>query len=122
MNDMRYIVLLLICFSSQSILSQDIDTMYKKVTQAFQESFNAQDVDTVFDLYTPDLQEAMTKEGVTRFIKGCHEQFGNLKNLTFIETAEGVNSYTAEFDKISLIMELQLSEDGKISTIQFQEP
>jgi len=69
-----------------------------------------------------EMQEAMTKEGVSRFVNGCYEQFGSLKNLTFIETTEGINSYKAEFEKMSLVMELQLSADNKIATIQFQEP
>ncbi len=120
-NAMKHILLFLICFSTQAILSQD-EAVYQNITKSFQESFNAQNVDAIFELYTPEMQEAMTKEGVTRFVNGCHEQFGNLKKLTFIETAEGINSYTAEFEKTSLVMELQLSADGKISTIQFQEP
>ncbi|WP_109299003.1 DUF3887 domain-containing protein [Aquimarina sp. AU474] len=118
---MKRILLLLLCFSLQSIIAQD-EALYQKVTQTFQENFNSQNVNAIFDLYTPEMQEAMTKEGVTRFVNGCHEQFGNLKNLSFIETAEGINSYTAEFDKMSLVMELQLNTEGKISTIQFQEP
>ncbi|MEW7290485.1 DUF3887 domain-containing protein [Aquimarina sp. 2304DJ70-9] len=118
---MRYLFLLLICCTTSSVLAQNSE-MYEKVTLAFQKNFNTQNVDLIFDMYTPEMQEAMNKEGVTRFVNGCYEQFGNLKSLTFIETSENVNSYKAEFDKITLVMELQLSEDGKISTIQFQEP
>ncbi len=118
---MKYIVLLLVCISTQSMLSQETE-IYKTVVEAFQNNFNAQNIDAVFDLYTSEMQETMTKEGVTRFVNGCYEQFGKLKSVTFIETAEGINSYTAEFDKITLVMELQLSEDDKIATIQFQEP
>ncbi len=118
---MKRILILLLCCAMQSIMAQD-EGAYQKVTQTFQENFNAQNVDVIFDLYTTEMQEAMTKEGVSRFVNGCHEQFGNLKSLSFIETAEGINSYTATFEKISLVMELQLSAEGKISTIQFQEP
>ncbi|TSE09537.1 DUF3887 domain-containing protein [Aquimarina algiphila] len=118
---MKYIVLLIICFSTQHILAQDA-TAYENTIKAFQENFNAQNVDAIFALYTPEMQETMTKEGVKRFVNGCHEQFGNLKKLTFIQTAENINSYTAEFEKISLVMELLLSPNGKIATIQFQEP
>ncbi|MEB3345579.1 DUF3887 domain-containing protein [Aquimarina gracilis] len=118
---MRYVFLLLVYFTTSAIFAQDSDA-YKSVTKAFQENFNSQNVEAVYDLYTSEMQEAMTKEGVSRFINGCYAQFGKLKSLTFIETAEGINSYTAEFDKISLVMELQISPDGKISTIQFQEP
>ncbi len=118
---MRYILLLLICLSIKPTFSQD-KTSYETAVQAFQENYNTQNVDAIFELYTKELQEAMTKEGVARFVNGCYEQFGKLKNIIFIETAEGVNSYTAEFDKISLVMEIQLSTDGKIATIQFQEP
>ncbi len=118
---MKYVFLLLVCFSTPAIFAQDTEA-YKTVMKDFQESFNAQNVAAVFDLYTSEMQEAMTIEGVTRFVNGCFEQFGKLKSLTFIETAEGINSYTAEFDKISLVMELQLSAEGKIATIQFQEP
>ncbi|KAA1247043.1 DUF3887 domain-containing protein [Aquimarina sp. RZ0] len=117
---MKYLLLLL-SISIQYLMAQDA-TVYENTTKTFQEHFNSQNIDAVFDLYTSDLQEEMTKEGVTRFIKGCHSQFGNLKKLTFIESAEGINSYTAEFDNISLVMELKLSTDGKIDTIQFQEP
>lgn len=118
---MKHIVLLLICFSTQYILAQDA-TMYENTTKAFQENFNAQNVDAIFKLYTTEMQETMTKEGVKRFVNGCHDQFGNLKNLTFIQTSESINSYTAEFEKTSLVMELLLNSDGKIVTIQFQEP
>ncbi len=118
---MRTLFLLLICFSTSSVLAQN-SAMYEKITLAFQENFNAQNVDAIYDMYTSEMQEAMNKEGVTRFVNGCYEQFGKLKSLTFIETSENVNSYKAEFDKISLVMELQLNEEGKISTIQFQEP
>ncbi|AXT54810.1 DUF3887 domain-containing protein [Aquimarina sp. MMG015] len=118
---MKYILLLLVCIASQPLLAQDTAT-YEKTTKAFQENFNAQNIDAVFDLYSAEMQEEMTKEGVTRFIKGCHSQFGNLNTLTFIESAEGINSYTAAFDNISLVMELKLNSDGKIATIQFQEP
>ncbi len=118
---MKHVFLLLICFTTQSILAQH-SAAYEKITKAFQQHFNAQNIDAVFELYTSEMQETMTKEGVSRFVKGCHDQFGNLKKLTFIETTEGINSYTTEFDKTSLVMELQLSADGKISTIQFQEP
>lgn len=117
---MKYIYLLLICVITSSTFAQSAD--YEKVTKSFQDNFNSQNVDAIFNLYTSEMQEAMTKEGVARFVNGCFEQFGSLKSLTFIETAEGINSYTADFDKISLVMELQLSSDGKISTIQFQEP
>ncbi len=121
LNVMKYILLFLICFTAQSILSQD-EIAYKTAIRAFQENFNVQNVNAVFNLYTSEMQEAMTKEGVKRFVNGCYEQFGKLKSLTFIETTEGVNSYMAEFEKINLTMELQLNENGKISTIQFQEP
>ncbi|MBQ4821147.1 DUF3887 domain-containing protein [Aquimarina sp. MMG016] len=118
---MKYIILLLVCMSIHPLLAQDAG-VYENTTKAFQENFNAQNVDAVFDMYTVEMQEEMTKEGVTRFVKGCFEQFGSLKSLTFIETTEGVNSYTAAFEKISLVMELKLTEIGKIATIQFQEP
>ncbi|MBL0682561.1 DUF3887 domain-containing protein [Aquimarina mytili] len=118
---MRQILLLLTFFIVSFAFAQD-SAMYEKTALAFQENFNAQNVDAVYNLYTAEMQEAMNKEGVTRFVNGCYEQFGSLKSLTFIETTEGIYSYTAEFDKISLVMELQLSPDGKISTIQFQEP
>ncbi len=115
---------LLICFfvaTSHSLFAQDA-IMYETATKAFQEHFNAQNIDGVFDLYAVSLQEEMTKEGTTQFINGCHAQFGKLNMLTFIETAEGINSYTAVFEKMDLVMEIQLDADGKISTIQFQEP
>ncbi|MCK8524019.1 DUF3887 domain-containing protein [Aquimarina sp. D1M17] len=118
---MKHILLLLICLYAHTTFCQD-EATYNKTLEIFQENFNAQNVDAVFNLYTTEMQEAMTKEGITRFVNGCYTQFGNLKNLIFVETAEGVNSYTAEFDKISLLMEVQLSADGKIATIQFQEP
>ncbi|WP_299220604.1 DUF3887 domain-containing protein [uncultured Aquimarina sp.] len=118
---MKNMLLLLVCIAMQPLLAQDAAT-YEKTTKAFQENFNTQNIDAVFDLYATEMQEEMTKEGVSRFIKGCHSQFGNLKTLTFIESAEGINSYTAAFDNISLVMELKLNADGKIATIQFQEP
>ncbi len=121
MNIMKYLLLFLVGFAIQPILAQD-SAVYEKATKAFQENFNAQNIDAVFDLYATEMQEEMTKEGVTRFIKGCHSQFGNLNTVTFIESAEGINSYTAAFDNISLVMELKLNPDGKIATIQFQEP
>jgi hypothetical protein len=117
---MKYTTLLLICFTTQSILAQDA-SMYQNVTKKFQENFNAQDINAVFNMYTSDLQKSTTKEGVSRFINGCHEQFGNIKNITFTETIERVYSYKVEFDKTILAMDLQLSNDGKISTIQLQE-
>ncbi len=117
---MKYIVLLLICFTTQSILSQDA-TAYENAVKKFQENFNTQNINAIFDMYTTDMQEAMTKDGVSSFVKGCYEQFGNLKKMTFVETEEGVNTYTAEFDKTNLAMDLQLNSDGKITTIQFQE-
>lgn len=117
---MKYIVLLLICFTTQSILSQD-SAAYENATKKFQENFNAQNIDAIFDMYTTEMQETMTKDGVSDFVKGCYGQFGNLKKMTFVETAEGVNTYTAEFDKTNLTMDLQLSNDGKISSIQFLE-
>ncbi len=118
---MRPLLLLLIFFTIVSASAQD-DAMYEKTIVAFQENFNAQNVDAIYNLYTSEMQEAMNKEGVTRFVNGCFEQFGSLTSLSFIETTEGINRYTATFEKISLIMELQLNRDGKISTIQFQEP
>ncbi|WP_378172994.1 DUF3887 domain-containing protein [Aquimarina sp. SS2-1] len=118
---MKYILLLLVCLGTQPLLAQDAAT-YEKTTKAFQENFNAQNIDAVFDLYASEMQEEMTKEGVARFIKGCHSQFGNLNTLTFIESTEGIHSYTAAFDNMSLVMELKLNPDGKIATIQFQEP
>ncbi|WP_062060441.1 DUF3887 domain-containing protein [Aquimarina longa] len=115
---MKFILLLVICFTAQSILAQDA-TAYENITKKFQENYNAQDVEAIFNMYTTELQESMTKEGVNQFVKGCYEQFGNLKNIIFIETTEGVYSYTAEFDKSKLSMDLQLDTNHKISTIQF---
>ncbi|WP_438424445.1 DUF3887 domain-containing protein [Aquimarina macrocephali] len=117
---MKYIILLLICFTAQCGLAQDANT-YESVTKTFQENFNAQNVGAIFDMYTSEMQESITKEGVTNFINGCYGQFGSIKNITFIETAEGVYSYKVEFDKTILAMDLQLSANSKISTIQFQE-
>ena len=117
---MKYVVLLLICFATQSVLAQDA-IAYENATKTFQKNYNAQDVDAIFNLYNKDLQETMTKEGVAGFVKGCYEQFGNLKSIVFVETAEGVFTYTAEFDKTNLAMDLQLDTDNKISTIQFVE-
>ncbi|PKV52096.1 uncharacterized protein DUF3887 [Aquimarina sp. MAR_2010_214] len=117
---MKYLIVFLICFTTQSVLAQDAST-YHSATKVFQENFNAQKIDSIFDMYTSEMQENMTKEGVTRFINGCYEQFGSIKNITFVETAEGVYSYKVEFDKAILAMDLQLSTNGKISTIQFQE-
>lgn len=118
---MKYTILLLVCFAAQPILSQDT-AAYEAVMKSFQENFNQQNIDPIFDLYNAETQEEMTKEGVTQFIKGCHGNFGNLKNLTFVQSAEGVNSYNAEFDNITLLIEVMLDADGKISSLQFQEP
>ncbi|WP_024770473.1 DUF3887 domain-containing protein [Aquimarina macrocephali] len=117
---MKYIILLLICFTVQCGLAQDAST-YESVTKTFQEDFNAQNIDAIFNMYTSEMQESMTKEGVSSFINGCYGQFGSIKNITFVETAEGVYSYKVKFDKTILTMDLQLSVNGKISTIQFQE-
>lgn len=118
---MKNIILLLVILSSHSMFCQDA-AAYENTTKAFVENFNAQNTDAVFALYSAEMQEEMTKEGVSRFVNGCYSQFGNLKELTFIETAEGINSYNAHFDKISLVMELMLDPEGKIKAIQFQEP
>ncbi|TPN82130.1 DUF3887 domain-containing protein [Aquimarina algicola] len=118
---MKHIILLFVCFTTNIILAQD-KAAYDNAVKTFQENFNAQNVDAIFDLYTTEMQENMTKEGVTRFVTGCYKQFGSLKSFEFIETTEGISSYTANFDKISLVMELLLSPDNKIATIQFQEP
>lgn len=115
------ILLLFFCLFTLPVVAQESDA-YKNALKTFQENFNAQNIDAVYDLYSADMQEAMTKEGVTRFVKGCHEQFGNLKNVTYQSTTDdGINSYNAEFDKITLVMELMLTDDGKIASIQFQE-
>lgn len=103
------------------IVAQETEA-YKNATKAFQENFNMQNADAVFDLYSTDIQEAMTKEGVTRFVQGCYQQFGNLKTVIYKSTTDnGINSYSAEFDKITLVMEIMLTDDGKISSVQFQE-
>ncbi|WP_025742134.1 DUF3887 domain-containing protein [Aquimarina pacifica] len=117
---MRYIALFVFFIISQSSFAQDT-AAYQNAIKSFQENFNVQNVDAVFDLYTTEMQEAMTKEGVSRFVNGCFEQFGILKTISFVETAEGVNTYNAEFEKTTLIIELQLSESNKISTIQLLE-
>ncbi|WP_103864641.1 DUF3887 domain-containing protein [Aquimarina sp. I32.4] len=121
MITIRYIVLILLCSITHTTVSQD-EITYKSVTKKFQQNYNAQDVDAIYDMYTTELQEATTKKGVSLFINGCYKEFGNLKSITFIEIAENIYSYSAEFDKTVLIMDLQLSTDSKISTIQFQEP
>ncbi len=84
---MKYIVLLITCFTVQCGLSQDVST-YEITIKTFRENFNAQNVDAIFDMYTSEMQENMTKEGVSRFINGCYGQFGSIKNITFVETAE----------------------------------
>ncbi|RZS92586.1 DUF3887 domain-containing protein [Aquimarina brevivitae] len=117
---MKYKILLLFFLCSFAVVAQEGET-YKKTTKAFQENFNAQNVDAIFEMYSADMQNAMTKEGVERFVKGCYEQFGNLKTIMFKETTEGVHRYNAEFDNVTLIMELMLTDDGKIGEIQFQE-
>ncbi len=115
---MKHILLfLLFSISIQSIIAQDAD-IYKKITKAFQENYNTQNIDAIFDMYSLDSQEEMTKEGITQFITGCYGQFGNLNTLKFIETTENVYSYSAEFDKGTLSMEIQLTTEGKIATIQ----
>jgi len=118
---MNYISILLIGLITQFSFSQNTET-YQTVLKSFQENFNTQNIDSVFNLYTTEMQEGMTKEGVTRFVNGCYEQFGKLNKISFIETAEGVNSYTATFDKMDLLMEVQINNQGKITSIQFQEP
>ncbi|EZH72089.1 hypothetical protein ATO12_24435 [Aquimarina atlantica] len=117
---MKYLILLFTCFTIQYGVAQDAST-YESTTKTFLENFNAQDVNAIFEMYTLEMQESMTKEGVSNFINGCYGQFGNMKNITFVETAEGVYSYKVTFDKATLGMDLQLNADGKISTIQFQE-
>lgn len=121
MKQIKDTLLFLIFLYATSLAAQD-NTTYTTTINNFQAHFNTQDIDAVFGLYSSEMQEEITKEGVTRFVKGCHEQFGNLKNITFIESTEGVNRYTAEFDKTNFIMELMLTPEGKIITIQFQEP
>ncbi|WP_109097578.1 DUF3887 domain-containing protein [Aquimarina sp. AU58] len=117
---MKYLILFFTCFTIQYGLAQDANT-YESTTKTFLENYNAQDVIAIFEMYTSEMQESMTKEGVSNFINGCYGQFGSIKKITFVETAEGVYSYKVIFDKATLAMDLQLSADGKISTIQFQE-
>lgn len=117
---MKYFLLLIISVISLSTFGQDASS-YKSVAASFQAQFNAQHVDAIFDMYTTEMQEGMTKEGVTRFVQGCYKQFGNLKSLTFVKTEGPIYSYTATFDNANLLMELLLSENGKISSLQFQE-
>ncbi|GAA3516079.1 hypothetical protein GCM10022393_32610 [Aquimarina addita] len=95
---------------------------YESTLQKFQEHFNAQETDAIFELYSTQAQEEMTKEGITQFVKGCYGQFGNLKEFIFIEEVENVYSYSILFEKGTLLMDIQLAPDGKITTIQLQEP
>ncbi len=115
---MKYVILLLICFTTQFILAQDAES-YAKTMATFQTNYNAQNVDAIFDMYTTDLQEEMTKEGVVGFVKGCFDRFGSLKSITPMQTEEGVHSFTGAFEKSNLEIQIQITKDGKISTIQF---
>ena len=117
-NIMKYITLLLICFTTQFILAQDADS-YAKTMATFQTHYNTQNVDAIFDMYTTDLQAEMTKEGVTGFVKGCFGRFGRLKSMTPMKTEENVYSYNAGFEKSNLEIQVQINKEGKISTIQF---
>jgi len=119
---MKYTFMLLVSLYIQCLFCQEDSGTYQEVTKAFKENYNIQNVDGIFDLYTTETQNTMTLEGVSRFVNGCYKHFGKLNNITFTESAEGVNSYNVTFDKMSLIMELQIDKDGKITTIQFQEP
>ncbi|MDY8138246.1 DUF3887 domain-containing protein [Aquimarina sp. 2201CG5-10] len=118
---MKYLILLLAFAISQPLLAQDAES-YEKTIKTFQENFNAQNTDAIFAQYTTELQEEMTKEGVAGFVKGCYNKFGNLKTFSFIETAEGIYSYLVEFEKGTLAMDIKISKEGKISTIQLQAP
>jgi len=119
---MKYIIILLVSLSSQFLFCQQDAKAYQAVTKAFQENFNNQNIDGVFDLYTTETQNTMTREGITRFVNGCYKHFGKLNRISFTETAENVNTYNVVFDKMNLIMELQIDQNGKITTLQFQEP
>lgn len=118
---MKTTLLLFIMMTSFLAIGQDATT-YEKISKAFQEYFNTQDIEAVYNLYAPEMQKEMTKEGITRFVTGIHEQFGNLNDLSFVKESEGIYSYTATFENISLVMDLLLNSEGKIETIQFQEP
>ncbi len=117
---MRYIGLFVFFIMIQSSFAQETEA-YENAIKSFQENFNTQNIESIFDSYTAEMQEAMTKEGISRFVKGCFEQFGTLKTLTYVETAEGINTYNAEFEKTTLLLEMQLSEDNRIATIQLLE-
>ncbi|WP_378187233.1 DUF3887 domain-containing protein [Aquimarina sp. W85] len=117
---MKLILLLIVSMLSIPTFGQHTSD-YEKAVVSFQKNFNAQHVDTIYNMYTPEMQESMTKEGVIRFVQGCYKQFGDLKSITLKKTENQIHSYTAIFDKATLLMELLLSDSGKILSLQFQE-
>ena len=118
---MKFILLTLLFFGSQFLIGQETN-LYKETMKSFKEYFNAQDVDAVYDLYTPEMQEAMTKNGISRFVVSCFKQFGSLEEISFVERSEeeDVNTYKGKFEKTSFNIEVQLSTNGKISSLQLQ--
>ena len=118
---MKKIIFLTSLLFNLSMYSQNAE-VYQKVLQIFQENINAQNIEPIYNLYTRDTQEEMTKEGITRFIKGIYQQFGSFQEYKFLTAENSIYQYTATFDKTTLVLELLLNTNGQIETIQFREP
>lgn len=102
------------------MMSQDT-AAYEKVLKEFTTKFNVENIDGVQSLYASEMSEYMPVDKTTQFIKGMHQQFGNITGYEFIKDVEGVKLFHIIFEKGKLSLDLQLDAENKITGLVFGE-
>lgn len=118
-----FLVLLLLLAAKHGMAQTAGNEKYEEITKRITTLYNKQDYKGIYRLFSSAFKKEMSEEDLTAFLSGTlEENYGRMKNFTFVKREGREQFYQVDFDKGSLELTLVCNADNLIDGLFFLPP
>ncbi|WP_075342452.1 hypothetical protein [Tenacibaculum agarivorans] len=114
-----YISLLLLLFSVAAHSQSEED--YQNALGLVKKAFNEKQATSLYEKFSSSLKGKLKQDAFTKTMDSLHTEKGTLSSYELILEENKERSYLTEFENASMLLLIQLSPEGEISTFTIKE-
>jgi pimeloyl-ACP methyl ester carboxylesterase len=104
-----------------SVFAQTEKPAYATAIAKFKRYYNANDPDSLFAMFAPAVKTSLPLDKTKELITNMHTQIGNLKQTTFSSYYSTAGIYKAEYERVTMLINLSLNPSNQIDGLYFNE-
>lgn len=118
---MKYILIIALIFTVSTGVAQTETPAYATAIGKFKKYYNANQPDSLFAMFAPAVKTGLPLDKTTELFTQMHGQLGTLKQTTFTKYYSTAGIYKADYEKMSLLINISLNDSHQIDGLYFNE-